>query len=277
MAVYHRDNAELFERAVCSVYENTLRPDAFVLVVDGPVPDLLGRKIGALQKRFGFIIHVLAQNQGLASALNAGLDKVTTEWVLRADADDINLATRFEQQASMVERDPSLAIIGAAILEVEPDGKALAVRRPPSSHAEIMRFARVRNPFNHMTVAYRTSLAKRCGGYPNIRLKEDYGLWALMLQRGAQTANLPGILVHATAGQDMYRRRGGWQYARDEILLQRHLLDCGLKGRMTACIHGFGRGIVFLFPAWLRGMFYRRALRFRGVSRGVERRSLWLS
>lgn len=263
MAVYHRDNAELFERAVCSVYENTLRPDAFVLVVDGPVPDLLGRRIGALQKRFGFIIHVLAQNQGLASALNAGLDKVTTEWVLRADADDINLATRFELQASMVERDPSLTILGTAILEVESDGAVLAVRRPPSSHAEITHFARMRNPFNHMTVAYRTSHAKRCGGYPNIRLKEDYGLWALMLQRGAHTANLPEILVHATAGQDMYRRRGGWQYARDEIQLQRHLVRCGVKGWAAGTLHAFMRGGVFLMPPLLRGSIYRKALRHR--------------
>ena len=263
MAVYHRDNAELFERAVCSVYNNTVCPDSFVLVVDGPVPDLLGRQIDALHGRFGFLVHRLAQNLGLANALNEGLHKVNTEWVLRADADDINLEDRFERQASVLERNPSLAIIGAAILEVEPDGKALAVRRPPSSHAEIMRFARVRNPFNHMTVAYRTSLAKRCGGYPNIRLKEDYGLWALMLQRGALTANLPEILVHATAGQDMYRRRGGWQYARDEIQLQRHLVRCGVKGWTAGTLHAFMRGAVFLMPPVLRGSIYRKALRHR--------------
>ena len=277
MAVYGGDSAELFTRAVQSCFGNSLLPDQFILVVDGPVPKALELAIADVERRYPIQLVRLFMNRGLAEALNEGLKHVTTEWVVRADADDINLPERFLLQAKAAQATPAPDLMGGAILEVEMDGTAIAIRRTPEQHDSIRRFARIRNPFNHMTVAVRLSGIKKCGGYPNLRLKEDYALWALMLKNGARMSNIPDILVHATTGLDMYARRGGWRYARDEILLQRHLLDCGLKGRMTACIHGFGRGIVFLFPAWLRGMFYRRALRFRGASRGVERRSLWLS
>ena len=59
-----------------------------MLVVDFPVPDLLGGRIVALYERFKLLVHRLAQNPRLANVLNEGQDKVTSEWVLRADADE---------------------------------------------------------------------------------------------------------------------------------------------------------------------------------------------
>ena len=263
MAVYSQDSANLFTKAVESCFENSLLPDQFVLVVDGPLPKLLDQAIEDCERRYAIRLVRLPENRGLAEALNAGLKHVTTEWVLRADADDINLPERFalQAQAARSKREPDL--MGGAILEVEADGSATAVRRPPSDHHAIRCFARMRNPFNHMTVAFRLSSVLNCGGYPNIRLKEDYALWALMLKNGASTLNVPEVVVHATTGRDMYSRRGGWRYARDELLLQVHLHRCGLKGRMAACLHGVGRGGVFLLPVKLRGFFYLRFLRSR--------------
>lgn len=264
MAVYQKDDLALFERAVHSVYANTLPPDAFVLVVDGPVPQVLHNAIRSLQARYAIEVLPLPANVGLARALNAGLMQVRTKWVVRADADDYNVPDRFAlQAAAVIQSGDSLDLVGGAIQEVEPDGRQLAVRRTVERHAEIRRYVAYRNPFNHMTVAYRTELALRCGSYPDIHLKEDYALWAQMLASGARALNLPDILVLATAGRDMYRRRGGRRYALAEITLQRHLVRVGLKSRLMALIQGLGRASVFLLPAEVRGWIYEKALRAR--------------
>jgi glycosyltransferase involved in cell wall biosynthesis len=262
MAVYRRDDPRLFERAVESVLANTLQPDDFVLVVDGPVPDTIEHVLRRLEHRGVLRTHRLPGNVGLARALNAGLEHVGTEWVARADADDINLPDRFERQALAIAASGGrLDLVGGAIIEVDRTGEPLAVREVPASEEDIARRMRTRNPFNHMTVAYRTAMVKRVGGYPVIDLKEDYALWAAMLASGARCANLADVLVHATTGREMYRRRGGLRHARSEVGLQVHLHRHGHKGLLSAVGCGTARAAVSCLPAGARGWMYERLLR----------------
>ena len=262
MAVYQRDDLALFERAVHSVYANTLLPDAFVLVVDGLVPEALDVVILGLQDTYGINVLRLPVNVGLARALNAGLKQIRTEWVVRADADDYNLPNRFVLQAiALNQSKDSIDLVGGSIQEVDSSGRQLAVRRTVEQHGEILRYAAYRNPFNHMTVAYKTDLVLRCGGYPDIPLKEDYALWAKMISVGAQTLNLPDILVLATTGREMYRRRGGFRYALSEVSLQLHLVRTRLKSPYSALTQGLGRAFVFLLPSAVRGWIYEKILR----------------
>lgn len=261
MAVYRGDDPVLFEKAVESVYNNTLRPDQFVLVVDGPVPALLQDVISRLEARHGLEVVALPENRGLARALNEGLTHVRTQWVARADADDLNLPNRFEAQAQALLHAPETDLLGSAILEVEPDGTPVAVRRLPAEHERIRRYLLSRNPFNHMTVVYRCQSVRQVGGYPTIHLKEDYGLWSRLAAQGSRMANLPEILVHATAGRAMYQRRGGWKYAKSEIEMQGFLVDLGLKSRPRAVVDGLLRGAVYLLPSALRGLIYEKMLR----------------
>lgn len=262
MALYERDDLALFERAVHSVYANTLLPDAFVLVVDGPVPKELDSTILSLQDIYGIEVLRLTANVGLARALNFGLKQVRTKWVVRADADDYNVSNRFALQANAVSMSQdSLDLVGGAIQEVDSSGKRIAIRRTVEQHSEILRYAAYRNPFNHMTVAFKTDLALNCGGYPDIHLKEDYALWAQFISNGAHTLNLSDILVFATTGKEMYRRRGGIRYALAEISLQRHLVRTRLKSPYLAFIHGLGRAFVFVLPAAVRAWVYEKILR----------------
>jgi hypothetical protein len=181
--------------------------------------------------------------------------------VARADADDLNLPHRFETQARALVLAPHLDILGSAILEVDREEAPLAIRRLPSEPLKIRRFLMTRNPFNHMTVVFRHQAVVQAGGYPGIHLKEDYGLWCRLAAQGASMGNLPDILVKATAGRDMYRRRGGWKYAKAEVDLQRFMVDLRLKSSFAAVIDGALRATVFLLPAFLRGGIYKTFLR----------------
>lgn len=261
MAVWQGDSPASIDRAIRSVFHNTLQPNAFVLVVDGPAPEPLAAAIQELESQFALRVFRFPKHVGLARALNLGLGLVETEWVVRADADDFNLPHRFERLGKAIDCETPPDLLGSAILEVELDGTGQAIRNVPLSHEEIVRHMRYRNPFNHMTVAYRRELAQTCGGYPDIHLKEDYALWALMVREGAVTKNVGEVLVHATAGVQLYNRRGGWSYAYAEVELQRHLVACGIKGPFWAFLHGAARGFVFLLLSGMRAWIYRHFLR----------------
>lgn len=265
MAVYRRDDPPLFARALASVFENTLQPSEIWVVADGPLTSGLDEILLHFQAAHPDRLRIvwLEENRGLARALNAGLQCIRLPWIVRADADDYNLPQRFAKLAKRLKAEPGLDLMSSAILELEPTGEKVAIRAVPETEQEIYRFARSRNPFNHMAVAYRREKVLEVGGYPEIHLKEDYALWCLMLARKARVANLKEVLVHATAGRDMYRRRGGWKYARAEWAMQRLLVACGLKSWWRAIMDGATRAAVFLAPAAVRGLIYTLLLRRR--------------
>ncbi len=260
MATYAGDDPRKLAGALHSVYANTVQPAQCLLVIDGPV----GTQLSTVIDEFcaceaSFEILRLPRNRGLACALNHGLKKIRESIVFRADADDINLPHRFATQLSLLAQ--GYDVVGSAIREVDDQGQVQAVRALPCNHADIVRFMPYRCPFNHMTVAFRTELALRCGGYPEIQRMEDYPFWASLLRAGARTANSPDVLVEASAGSDLYQRRGGIPYVWAEIQVQRHLVRCGIKSVWAASAHGLLRATVFLLPATWRGRLYRRFLR----------------
>lgn len=262
MAVYDGDDVALFRRAVDSVYANTRPPADFVLVVDGPVREELTAEIAGCRETYDLRVVQLSQNAGLAAALNKGLEHIETEWTVRADADDFNLPDRFERQMKfLAQHGGAFDAFGGAIQEMDETGVLGGTRRLPETGEQIARFARTRNPLNHMTVCFRTDLVRRHGGYPPVYLREDYALWIRLIAAGARLANMPEVLVHAHAGLGMIKRRGGLKYALGEIELQRLLVTLGLKSPVRGLIDGTMRSAIFLSPGPIRNRVYARLLR----------------
>lgn len=262
MALYGGDRPDLFRAAVHSVFANTLLPNQFLIVVDGPIPETLSTVIGELKSLHPLIELVyLPENKGLANALNVGLTHAKFEWIVRADADDVNLPERFSLLAQACIANPAIQLVGGAILEVDENGEPFAIRELPCNEEDIRQFAKTRNPFNHMTVAYRLKAALDCGGYPQIFLKEDYGLWCHFLAKNYPVMNLNAVLVHASAGMGMFKRRGGWRYAKSEWQMQKLLVQSGLKNTWRAFLDGSLRAGFFLIPPSVRGFFYLHVLR----------------
>jgi len=267
MAVCGEDEPKLFTKALASVFDNDLRPDQMVLVVDGPIQGVLDKQVKEAERDYAVEIVRLAKNEGLATALNTGLAHVRTAWIVRADADDYNLPQRFRCLAELIRSDPKLDLVGSAILELEQDGTPVALREMPSQHHDILRFMKRRNPFNHMTIACRRSLVERCGGYPDIYGREDYALWAKMVKAGARCANLSEVLVHATGGKGLYRRRGGLRYVLAERDIQNLMVRLGLKSQLRGLIDGVARSSVFIAPLFLRKLIYEMVLRQPPITR----------
>jgi glycosyltransferase involved in cell wall biosynthesis len=259
MSVYGKDDSVIFEKALCSVFQNTRQPSEFILIVDGPIPFELQSIIDKYKKRESFIVLHLAINSGLANALNYGIKHVKNDWIIRADADDLNYPNRFEVLSN--EMTDMVDLIGSAIREVDKFGEVLAVRYTPLNMLEILKFLKKRNPFNHMSVAFRTSMVVRCGGYPNVYMREDYALWIKLAAAGAKMKNISDILVDATTGNEMYARRGGLKYCFGEFHLQKLIVNQGLKTIYSGIFDGILRCIVFLLPIRFRKFIYENFLR----------------
>jgi glycosyltransferase involved in cell wall biosynthesis len=273
MAVYKGDNHCRFSRAIDSVFQNSLKPDQMILVVDGAVSEEIESVIQHAVKENGLKVVRLQHNQGLAKALNEGLKFVQTEWIARADADDINMPDRFACQHQIILANPDLDLVGGAIEEVEEDGRLIAFRRVPETLSEIRNWIPRRNPFNHMTVLARTSVVRSVGGYPDLYRKEDYGLWARIIAGGGKCMNSNAILVRASAGKKMYGRRGGLGYVKSEFFLQRELIQLRISSLPTAFLNGAARALIFLMPVWLKEKFYLWFLRDAPQTSMVEQKS----
>lgn len=261
MSVYVGESPQSLSLALQSLVEQTVMPPEVVLVKDGPLTLELEAVIERYRDMLPLRVVALTANVGLAAALNQGLRSVSQPWVMRFDTDDVCDARRVERQLAWV-REGHLDLFGSQIDEFNSDpARPMRRRKVPCTHEDIMRFARRRNPFNHMTVCFRKSLAEQVGGYPDIALMEDYALWLKMIAAGARTANSSEVLVHARVGNGMVERRGGWRYARSEWRLQSLMRRLALKSAWRTLVDGCMRSFVFMSPVWLRLRIYRLALR----------------
>lgn len=262
LPVYHRDFPAFLRRAFRSVTtEQTLMPDEVVIVRDGPVGPELGQTLDELvaTSPVPVVVVELAENVGLARALEQGLEHCSYEIVARMDADDISRPERFGVQVPLVVG--GLDIVGSAIEEFadEPGhgGRTGVVRTPPLTGEAINRGARFHSPFNHPSVVYRRSAVAAAGGYQDLALMEDYWLFARMLQAGARAQNVAEPLVLYRVGAGAYARRGGWRLLRSELRLQRRMRRAGFTTRAQLVRNVAVRGGYRLIPEALRRRMYR--------------------
>lgn len=261
MAVYHKESPDHLAAALESVLRQTVKPSQIVIVKDGPLPDSLNDVISSYQQVLTIDVVQLPQNIGLAGALNKGLEVVHEPWVARFDSDDICSPTRFAEQSALMALN-QYDLFGGQIEEFDATiSQSLAQRRVPAEHNEIKKFAMQRNPFNHMTVCYRTDMVKKAGGYPSLHGMEDYALWIKLISLGARLANSKNVLVHARTGNGMIARRGGAKYICSEFKLQRLMMKQLNKSPIKALAHFAARSFVFAIPNGLRARIYKIYLR----------------
>lgn len=223
LPVYDGDAAEHLEAALASIAVNTLQPARIIVCEDGPLRADLAAVIEAQARRLPILRHRNPGPCGLHHNLNAALPLVETDWIARADADDLNLPDRFQAQFDYIATHPGVDAVGGDIEEFFPDGRA-RTKSMPTHHAAIVRYAALRNPLNHPTVVLRTAAVRAAGGYPDIPRREDYGLWVNMIGQGALMANLSRTLVRMRLGEDFHQRRA----AGDTLAVERALLELKL-------------------------------------------------
>lgn len=212
MSVYNKENAEYLKLAVDSMLNQTVKPDQFVLVEDGPLTESLDAVIAMYENNPLFCIVKLEENRGLGTALDEGLKYCRNELVARMDSDDISLPQRCEKELALFAEDPDLDIVSGSIAEFETDPSNIQSHRVvPSEDPEIRKQMRRRSAFNHPAVMYRKSAVLRCGGYGGSLRKEDHDLFSRMVNMGCHARNLQEDILLYRTGENAIRRRKSWK------------------------------------------------------------------
>lgn len=264
MSVYRKEKPECLRQAIGSMQAQTIPTNDFVLVCDGPLSDALDAVIAEKQEELGTTLHIvrLAENGGLGNALNHGIKHCKNELVARMDSDDIAYPDRCEKQIAVFNTRPEVSICSGVVEEFTTDPNTVDTRRvPPETNAEIVEFAKKRNPFNHPCVMYKKSAVEAVGSYQDFYLLEDYYLWLRMLMVGYQGYNIQEPLLHMRAGSDMYLRRAGWKYAKTQAKLFKYMKQQGFIGNsqyIKSCVIRSGSSLA---PNWLRKFMFERILR----------------
>ena len=264
MSVYHKEKPEYLKQAIESIQTQTISTNDFVLVCDGPLNKQLDGEIAAKQQEMGTTLNVvrLAKNSGLGNALNEGIKYCKNELVARMDSDDIAYPDRCEKQIAVFNTHSEVSICSGIVEEFTTDPNTVDTKRvPPETNAEIVEFAKKRNPFNHPCVMYKKSAVEAVGSYQDFYLLEDYYLWLRMLMTGYQGYNIQEPLLHMRAGSDMYLRRAGWKYARTQARLFKFMKKqrfIGVGQYIKSCVIRSGSSLA---PNWLRKFMFEKVLR----------------
>lgn len=263
LSIYYKERPDFLRQSLDSLFSQTLLPTEVVLVKDGPLTKTLDIIIEEYSKRYLQLkIVSLSVNQGLGKALNEGLKYCSYDLVARMDTDDIAKPNRFEKQLDVFNNHPEIDIVSSWIDEFEGDtNHILSIRKLPEYHKEIYKFAKKRNPINHPAVMFRKSSVLAAGGYKHFPLFEDYYLWVRMLMNGAKFYNIQESLLYFRSSSDMFKRRGGINYALMELKFEQELLRIKFIDKSIFIKNILIRFISRLIPNKLRTIIYKHLLR----------------
>ena len=264
LSVYFKENPVFLEKALESLFKQTLLMDEIVLVKDGVLSCELNTIIDNYVKKYPNLIKVvtLEKNVGLGKALNFGLEYCSNEIVARMDTDDICYPDRFERQIHFLKQNQEISVVGGSIQEFnERIGDLNQIRRLPFTNKELLAFSKYRNPLNHPTVMFKKSHILSVGSYQDMLFFEDYYLWVRLLKKGYMLANIQEPILHFRVGNDMVGRSKGLKYALLEMKFLKKIREIKYISNKEYIISILTKIPLRFFPKKILKLLYKKLLR----------------
>jgi len=181
--------------AVGSVLHQTFEDFEFILINDGSTDGS-----GAVLERMGGqdsrirLFH--QENQGLAAALNRGIDAARGLYIARMDADDISLPERLERQVRFLDAHPEVGVLGTQISSIDAEGNEHPNHWPlPTTPGLTAWRTLFRCCLCHPTVMMRRAVVAEAGGYDaSLQAGQDTELWTRLMLR-THLQSLPEVLL----------------------------------------------------------------------------------
>lgn len=188
MSVYNGE--KYLSEAIESVLNQTYKDFEFIIINDGSSDSSL-EIIKKYQNQDERIVLISRENKGLVASLNEGIEKAKAKYIARMDADDICLATRFEEQIEYMEKN-NLDLCGSWI-ETFNEENILNVWKYPETHSDIEFRSFFMCSFAHPSVMIKKIVFDKLK-YEN-ETAEDYRLWCDILANGYKVGNIQKVLL----------------------------------------------------------------------------------
>lgn len=265
MSVYAKEKPENLDEALRSIYSQTASPSEVVICEDGKLTQGLDNVIKKYKQEYPRRTKVVKypMNRGLGKTLRDGILECSNEIIFRMDSDDISARDRFEKQLAIMQ-ETKADVVGSNIVEYNDEMSIKTGKRVvPEFNNDIKRYARKRNPINHMTACYRKSAVIDAGNYLAMDGFEDYFLWVRMINNGASFYNVQEPLVNVRGGSSMISRRGGLPYAKKIIAFEKELKRMKYISLIQYYANLIPRVAVSIIPSSFRKAIYVKGLRRR--------------
>jgi len=259
------------ERFVDEAIESVINQDFAdfeLLIVDDGSTDRTPQILHEWTQRDPRIVVVtLPHNQGIPSALNAGLHHARSEYIARLDSDDIIMPVRLAAQTAVLDSEPGVVLVSSAYETMDSDGNYLGTWRGDEPH-EIVTF--LLNFYNIVggggQVMFRRSEVLAEGGYNcDYPSSEDYDLWVRLLRRGRiLTLPLIGMKQRQHSAQSIVQyasvKRANWTGIMRASLtryLGRAISDEEINALITVWRHDGAKGMAPIANRIMREAFAR--------------------
>lgn len=256
MSVYHGDNSDHLERAITSIIsDQLLPPDQVVLVIDGPISLSLEVCIEKCIKSYNSLeVYRKSNNEGLASALNYGLNFCIGDVIARMDADDISRPNRLSLQINFLLKNQDIGVVGGFIEEfgLEMNNRKIYYPEKDKQLKEIMKF---RSPFAHPTVVVRKAILLKHKYNEHFMNSQDIELWFRLRDDNIKFANVNEVVLDYRISEDFFKRRS-YQKAFNELTIYLSGIYRN-EGLTLSLIFPLIRFCFRLLPQWISRRTYK--------------------
>jgi glycosyltransferase involved in cell wall biosynthesis len=189
LPVYNAANYLL--EAIESILNQSFKDFELIIINDGSTDDSEIIINSILDKRIRYIKN--DGNKGLIYTLNRGIEEATGVYIVRMDADDVSLPTRFEKQYAYMEQNPDVGACGTYAAYI---GNRIGVWQYPVLDTEIRYRLMWGSSIIHPSAIIRKSVLTQ----HNIKYNEqylaaeDYKLW-VDIAKVSKLYNIPEILL----------------------------------------------------------------------------------
>ncbi len=141
------------------------------------------------------------KKQGVAHAMNCGLQNARGRFIARMDADDVSHSQRLEKQVRFLQQNPETGLIGSEVKYIAHEKNTAGFERfvnwVNSFHSpeeiELNRFVEI--PVVNPTLLFRREIYETLGGCRHGDFPEDYEMLLRYLEAGVKMVKLPELLL----------------------------------------------------------------------------------
>lgn len=193
-----KGNAIYLEQALTSIEKSNLLPNETLIIDDGIDQSV----INSIKNEFKNINLKIMKNSGvgLVDALNTGIKSSQGKYLARLDSDDLMESNRLQIQASYLENNSDVAVVGSQVTYIDATNNFLGYSNYLNGVLNSDRNFLKKCMLAHPSVMMRKSILMKVGGYREtvrfgkISLCEDFDLWRRLYTQG-KIVNLPDQLT----------------------------------------------------------------------------------
>ena len=233
-------------RAIESILNQTYKDWEFVICDDGSSDNTFGI-LQQYKNQYPerFVILQNRENKGLTYTLNHCLEKVSSEYIARMDADDISLPDRLKIQVEFLDANPEYAFAGCAVERFDEGGvwkKCYLKEGSPSKECFFKS-----SGFTHPTIMIRKKALDSVHNYREAWFTnrcEDYDLWMRLYANGYKGYNIDRILFQYYEGKDSFPKRK-YKYRIGEAVM---------RAKGYASLNMYPKGLLFVLKPLVAGL-----------------------